>query len=51
MKLACLLLSGVADYVFTAKRRWSCLRAGHRLLCTTDGHTCVNCGRFYGYWD
>lgn len=51
VNLLTIVLSGLADAIYTARRRWRCIRTGHRLLCITDGHVCTRCGRFYGYWD
>lgn len=41
----------VADSYGTARIRCRCLRRGHRLRCVTDGHCCLTCGRFFGYYD
>jgi hypothetical protein len=45
MKLLVSVLGCFADYGFACKRRWRCLRTGHTLLCTVDGHLCTRCGR------
>jgi hypothetical protein len=45
VKILTLILSGVVEYVFTAKSRLHCIRHGHLFLCTVDGHLCRTCGR------
>jgi hypothetical protein len=51
MKLLVSVLGCFADYGFACKRRWRCLRTGHTLLCTVDGHLCTRCGTQYCRFD
>lgn len=44
VRMLVIFFDGIHDTARLASIRWACLRRGHSLLCTVDGHLCTRCG-------